>query len=221
MQIISLTGQGSGASVTATQSGGLINAVTIVSGGVNYINPPSVTVVGASGGTGAVLTATVVAGVITAIAITNAGTGYAGAITVTVTPAPGGIVLATATGALAPTAGQDISGLTTGSFTWCVEVVSLTAAKTMQLALELTVNAFGASVFADIKQFIGQLGQGGVAFAYNAYNPTSEKQSTVVKQQLPFAALNYFGVASARARANITGIDASAQAAINSWIEVG
>lgn len=222
MQIISLTGQGSGATATATQSGGLINLTTVTAAGVNYVNPPTVAVSGASGGSGAVLTAVLnAAGGVGSITITNPGTAYAGAITVTVTPAPGGAALVTSTGAISPTVGADISTLTTGTITWCTEVVSLTAAKTMMLALELTVNAFGASVYAQIQQFIGQIGQGGTSFAYGTYNPSTEKQSVVVRQQLPFAALNYFGVASAKARVNVTGIDGSAQAAINSWLEVG
>jgi hypothetical protein len=45
---------GSGASITATQSGGVINSVTLVDGGANYVNP-QVTIAGAGGGSGATL----------------------------------------------------------------------------------------------------------------------------------------------------------------------
>lgn len=223
--ILPLTGQGSGATATATESGGAVNAITLGAGGSNYVNPPTVTLTG-GGGTGATATAQISAGAVTGFTITAGGSGYSSGPTVTITPAPGGAALVTATGAVAPTAGQAISGYPpSGSpsykATWCVEVLSLTAGKTMQVSLELSTNAFSASIFADVKQFIGQEGQGGTAFAFGTYNPTTSKQSTVITQQLPFASVNYFGVASAVARINVTGIDGSAQAAINSWLEVG
>jgi hypothetical protein len=218
--ILPLTGQGSGGTATATLSSGAVNAVTLTAGGTNYINPPTVTIT-ATGLTGVNVTAQIAAGAITGFTIVAGGSGGSGAVTVTITPAPGGPAIITGTGALPPTVGVDISGLTAGTLTVCVEVLSLTALKTMLLALELTTNAFGASVYVWEQQFIGQQGQGGTSFAFSTYNPTTDKRSSVIRQQLPFAATNYFGVASARARINVLGIDGSVQAVINAWLEVG
>lgn len=74
-------GQGSGANITYTTTGGAITGYSIVSGGSNYVNPPALS---APGGSGANLVATVVAGVITAVTIVAGGTGYSnGSLTVT------------------------------------------------------------------------------------------------------------------------------------------
>jgi hypothetical protein len=79
------------ATATATVTGGIITAITMVNGGTGYNAldaftgvSPAVSVVGA--GAGAVLTPVIVNGVITALTITNAGTGYTTAPTITIAP---------------------------------------------------------------------------------------------------------------------------------------
>jgi hypothetical protein len=232
--IVPLTSSGSGITVTATQSAGAINATNVTAGGSGYIPGSTVTfsVTGSGGGTGAILTGTIgsngsLATGSSSLTITAAGSAYSGTITV---GAPqfspqGGAVNITATGPLQSTTGVDISNTTypqmsTSTITVCIEVLSLTAAKTLALSLELSVNAFAASVMAWTQEFIGQEGQGGTAYVQGTYNPTTDKRSVVVRQQLPFAAVTYFGVSSAVARINCVGIDSAAEAVVNAWLEV-
>lgn len=223
MTITPLTAQGSGATATATESAGAVNAVTITAGGSGYLPGSTVNITFTGGaGTGAAAVAVVPAtGILTtaSVTITAGGSGYTSNPTgVVLVPAGGGPAQATTTGALVPTAGQSISGMT-GQVTWCIEVLSLTAAKSVTASLELSTNAFSASVMADTKQFLGQQGAGGTTYVQGAYNPTTDKRSTVVRQQLPSSAANYFGVTSAVARVNITAIDSSALVVVNSWLE--
>ena len=70
----SVIGPGAGATATATLSGGVIQSVTVVSGGAGYYALPSIQFYGS--GTGATATATIAEGKITAIAVTAGGTGY-------------------------------------------------------------------------------------------------------------------------------------------------
>lgn len=67
-------GLATGAAGTGTHSGGVIDALVVVTGGTNYQNPT--VVIAADAGSGATATATVVDGVVTAIVITDGGTGY-------------------------------------------------------------------------------------------------------------------------------------------------
>ncbi len=152
------------------------------------------------------------------IATISAGTAYSGTITVTLTPLNGGPVIMSSAAVAPPTAGVDISTYT-GTVTWCVEVLSLTAAKTASLQLELSVNAFGATFVSSVMQFIGQLGQGGTTPVIGAYTQNTDKRSCIVNIELPFSDVNYFGVASALARVRLAGIDASAAIMFNSWLE--
>lgn len=124
------------------------------------------------------------------------------------------------TGALVPTAGLDISA-TTGDFTLCVEMVALTAAKNVRLQLEASVNAFTTTVALEVLEFAGQVGPGavsGTAFAQGTLTPSTDKFS-IRKYQMPKSAAQYFGVASAVLRLNVTGIDASTEGAVHAWME--
>jgi len=125
-----------------------------------------------------------------------------------------GLQTVTATGAITPTAGADISAMT-GDVTVCVEVVSMTAAKTARIQLEDSVNGFTASVPVAVFDVIGQLGQGGTSYTAGAYNPTTQK-FTLRKYQL---ANNRFGTASAVLRLNVTAIDSASSLSLNAWIE--
>jgi hypothetical protein len=125
-----------------------------------------------------------------------------------------GLQTVTATGAITPTAGADISGMT-GDVTVCVEVVSMTDAKTARIQLEDSVNAFTASIPVAVFDVIGKMGQGGTSYTAGAYNPTTQK-FTVRKYQL---ANNRFGTASAVLRLNVTAIDSGSSLSLNAWIE--
>ena len=132
----------------------------------------------------------------------------------TITALTTGVQTVTSTGAVTPTAGVDISGMT-GDATVCIEVISLTAGKTARVQLEDSVNGFTASLPLDVFNFVGQEGQGGTSYTAGAYNPTTEKLS-VRKYQLPN---NRFGVTSALLRLNVTAIDGSSSLSLNAWIE--
>ena len=71
------------ATATATVSGNVVTAVTVVSGGSGYTSVPAVTFTG-GGGTGAAATAVVTDGVVSAVNVTNGGSGYTSAPTVTI-----------------------------------------------------------------------------------------------------------------------------------------
>ncbi len=125
-----------------------------------------------------------------------------------------GLQTVTAAGAITPTAGVDISGMT-GDATVCVEVISMTAAKSARIQVEDSVNGFTASLPVAVFDILGQVGQGGTSYTAGAYNPTTTK-FTVRKYQL---ANNRFGTSSAVLRLNVTAIDSSASLSINAWIE--
>jgi hypothetical protein len=222
--IYPLVSAGSGAAVSATQSGGAINAVTIAAVGSNYIagSRIAITIAGSSGGSGFTGYVTVGAdGTLTGATpvTTNAGTAYAGTITATLTPAVGGPVLKTTAGAVTPIAGQDISAMS-GTITFCIEVLSMAANKTAAIALETSVNAFGASVMAVVHQFKGQMGQGGIAPTIGVYNPTTDRRSNIINIEMPYTSANYFGISNAVARVNVLGVDASSGMLFNAWLEV-
>lgn len=60
---------GTGATATATVSGGEVTGITVTAGGSGYGSPPSITITGA--GTGATAVATVVGGVVTAVTLSS------------------------------------------------------------------------------------------------------------------------------------------------------
>lgn len=76
---------GQGFAGTFTESGGVIDGITITDGGTGYSDYDTVVIDGDAGGNAdAVLAVTIEDGVITAIAITGGGTGYtAGALVIT------------------------------------------------------------------------------------------------------------------------------------------
>ena len=69
-----LLGDGSGATATATVTGGVVSAVAVVDAGTGYIKVPEVRIIG--DGTGAEAVATIAAGAVNSIMITAGGTGY-------------------------------------------------------------------------------------------------------------------------------------------------
>lgn len=71
------------ATATATVTGNVVTAVTVVNGGSGYTSVPAVTFTG-GGGTGAAATAVVTDGVVSAVNVTNGGSGYTAAPTVTI-----------------------------------------------------------------------------------------------------------------------------------------
>jgi hypothetical protein len=125
-----------------------------------------------------------------------------------------GVQTVTATGAITPTAGVDISAMTGDATVW-VDILSLTAGKTARIQLEDSVNAFTASVPLGVFDVTGQIGQGGTTYTAGALNPTTQKQS-LRKYQLPS---NRFGTSSAVLRLNVTAIDSSASLSFSAWIE--
>jgi hypothetical protein len=79
---------GTGATLTATISGGAVTHVTVNNGGSGYTSAPAVTFTYGGYTTTATATATVSGGVITAVNVTNGGAGYTYAPTVTVPASP-------------------------------------------------------------------------------------------------------------------------------------
>ena len=73
-------GDGSGASVRAIVTNGVITGFTVISGGSNYTSAPTITING-GGGTGATATAVITGGVVTAVNVTSGGSGYVAAPT--------------------------------------------------------------------------------------------------------------------------------------------
>jgi hypothetical protein len=76
---------GSGATATATVTGGEVTGLTVGAGGTGYTTAPLVALTG-GGGTGATAMATVSGGAVTGFTVTNPGSGYTSAPTVALTP---------------------------------------------------------------------------------------------------------------------------------------
>lgn len=84
VQIIVASADGVTATATATQAGGVINAVNLVQGGAFYTAAPTVSVSGATAGSGANITANISGGKVISFNIVSGGTGYDSPITVTI-----------------------------------------------------------------------------------------------------------------------------------------
>jgi hypothetical protein len=115
-----------------------------------------------------------------------------------------GVQSVTATGAVTPTAGLDVSAIT-GDYTLFVQVQSQTAAKGFQLQLEETVNAFTASI-ADMVVSA----KGGIAAGYDrvwSKRKYEQPQSGAI------------GTASGKLRVNVTQIDSGDTIGVRAWIE--
>ena len=85
----SIWGTGSGATATASISGGSVsNTVSVTAGGSDYVAGRAQVLFIGGGGTGAAGTAQVVNGAVVGITVTNGGTGYTSAPTVVIVPSP-------------------------------------------------------------------------------------------------------------------------------------
>src|ERR1039458_6654378 len=113
-----------------------------------------------------------------------------------------GVQTVTATGAVTPTAGLDVSGVTK-DFTLFLQVQSDTAGKNFQIQLEESVNGFTASV-PDL--VVG--GEGAVSSA-------ADKIWSVRKYQIPGSAI---GTTGAVLRANVVQIDSASSLHLRAWI---
>lgn len=114
-----------------------------------------------------------------------------------------GVQTFTATGALTPTAGLDISGIT-GDYTIWVQVESLTAAKKCLIQLEDSVNAFTASIGVATFNPVGALAK------------EADIRYSLRKYQCPTLRA---GTTSAVARINVTQIDSATTGKVHAWIE--
>jgi hypothetical protein len=114
-----------------------------------------------------------------------------------------GVQSFTATGALTPTAGLDISGIT-GDYTVHVQLESLTAGKKCLIQLEDSVNAFTASVPIETWNPIGSVAK------------SSDQKRSWRKYQIPSLRA---GTASAVLRVNVTQIDSATTGKVHAWIE--
>ncbi len=132
----------------------------------------------------------------------------------TITELTTGLQTVTATGAVTPTAGVDISGLT-GDVTICLEVISMTAGKTARVEFQDSITAYTASLALVVEHVVGLEGQGGTSYTAGAFNPTTEKQS-IRRYQMRN---NRFGVTSSLLRLNVTAIDSASSLTMRSWIE--
>jgi len=133
----------------------------------------------------------------------------------TLTDITTGLQTVTATGAVTPTAGLSISGVT-GDFTVCVEIISLTAGKTARIQLESSTNSFTGVTADAVFQVIGQEGQGGTTYTAGAYNPTTEKFS-VRKYQMQNP--QNYGLAGGVARLNLIDLDSGSSLTLHGWLE--
>ena len=115
-----------------------------------------------------------------------------------------GVQTVTATGAVTPTAGLDVSGVTK-DFTLFLEVQSDTAAKNFQIQLEESTNAFTGTPVADL--VVG--GEGAITSA-------ADKTWSLRKYQIPGTAI---GTTGAVLRANVTEIDANSSLKLRAWIQ--
>jgi hypothetical protein len=115
-----------------------------------------------------------------------------------------GVQSVTATGAVTPTGGLDVSGIT-GDYTLFVQVQAQTAAKGFQLQLEESVNAFTASI-ADMVVSA----KGGIAAGY-------DRVFSKRKYELPQSGA--IGTASGVLRMNVKQLDSADTIGVRAWIE--
>lgn len=114
-----------------------------------------------------------------------------------------GVQSVTATGAVTPTGGLDVSAIT-GDWTLKIQIQSQTAAKNCKVILEESVNAFTAAttdLVFDVKGAIG-----------SAY----DRIISVRKYQLPSSII---GTTSAVVRANVVTIASADTVGVRAWIE--
>ena len=118
----------------------------------------------------------------------------------------------TATGAVTPTAGVSISGMTADA-TIVVEVIQLSSAATAKLSLESSTISFSSVTSEWEIDIQGQIGQS--SYTQNAYNPCSARFSKRL-YEIPNAP---FGTASALLRVNVLQLTAASSLSLHAWIE--
>ncbi len=113
-----------------------------------------------------------------------------------------GVQTVTASGAVTPTAGLDISGIT-GDWTVKVEVQSLTAAKKSKIQIETSTDStnWTALTIVDVS---GQV------------TSAADKVYSTRKMSNPSAP---FGTSGGVCRANVLSIDSGASLSLRAWVE--
>ena len=133
----------------------------------------------------------------------------------TITALSTGLQTITATGAVTPTAGVDVSGMT-GDAMFYVEVVSMTSGKTARIQLEDTdqrIHYLRGALRVRCRRS-DRTGRRGVCHQHP--EPDNRRKQSVRKYQLPNSNI---GITSGKVRLNVTAIDSSAELALNAWIE--
>lgn len=123
----------------------------------------------------------------------------------TLTDITTGAQTVTATGAVTPTAGLDVSAIT-GDFTIVVDVQSLTSGKTARIQVEDSANAFTAAAALAVFDVTGKI---------DSTNASSVRYSRR-KYELPN---NQFGATGGVVRINVTALDSGSTLALHSWVE--
>lgn len=122
----------------------------------------------------------------------------------------------TATGAVTPTAGLDVSGIT-GDFTIHLRVQGLTVASGNNAAviqIEGTTNAFTASTAVIVKQVKGPINAPG------STPVAPELHFSWRKYELPESINTYIGQTNGKLRANVTQLDGTTPSLVlDSWVE--
>ena len=109
----------------------------------------------------------------------------------------------TSSGAVAATAGVDVSAVT-GDYSVVVEVVSLTASKTARIQLEDTTNGWTTATALDVINVTGTI------------DSRCDERFTKRKYQLPNSQA---GVTNGKFRVNVTAIDSAASLQLHAWLE--
>jgi len=109
----------------------------------------------------------------------------------------------TSSGAVAATAGVDVSAVT-GDYSVVVEVVSLTASKTARIQLEDTTNGWTTATALDVINVTGTI------------DSRYDERFTKRKYQLPNSQA---GVTNGKFRVNVTAIDSAASLQLHAWLE--
>jgi hypothetical protein len=113
------------------------------------------------------------------------------------------IATVTATGAVAPTAGLDVSGVS-GDWTVFCEVVSQTTGKNFQINLEGSVDGFATRTVHLIAGGAGSIG------------PTADKVYSVRRYELDAWII---GSVDGKLRCNVTELDTGSSLQMRAWVQ--